>query len=59
MKSKDLTARNVGGNLVDPLSWDNICIQLRTITVLHKKTKVTRFELIYNVLANTKIVFEI
>ena len=59
MKSKDLTARNVGGNLVDPLSWDNICIQLRTITVLHKKTIVTRFELIYNVLANTKIVFEI
>ena len=56
MKSND---RYVGGNLVDPLSWDNIYKQLRTITVLHKKTKVTRFELIYNVLAHSKIIFEI
>ena len=47
MKSTDVPARYVGGNLVDLLSWDNIYMQLRTITVLHKKTKVTRFELIY------------
>ena len=59
MKSTDMPARYVGGNLVDLLSWDNIYIQLRTITVLHKKIKVTRFELIYNVLAHTKIIFEI
>ena len=59
MKSTDIPARYVGGNLVVLLSWDNIYIQLRTITVLHKKTKVTRFELIYNVLAHTKIIFEI
>ena len=54
-----MPARYVGGNLVDLLSWDNIYIQLRTITVLHKKTNVTRFELIYNVLAHTRIIFEI
>ena len=59
MKSTDVPASYVGGNLVDLLSWDNIYMQLRTITVLHKKTKVTRFELIYNVLAHTKIIFEI
>ena len=41
-----MPARYVGGNLVDLLSWDNIYIQLRTITVLHKKTNLTRFELI-------------
>ena len=59
MKSTDMPARYDGGNnLVDLLSWDNIYIQLRTITVLHKKIKVTRFELIYNVLAHTKIFFE-
>ena len=58
MKYNDMPARYVGGNLVDPLSWDNIYKQLRTITVLHKKTKVTRFELIYNVLAHSKIIFE-
>ena len=46
MKSKDMPARYVRGNLVDLLSWDNIYPQLRTITVLHKHTKVTRFELI-------------
>ena len=59
MKSTYMPARYVGGNLVDLLSWDNIYIQLRTITVLHKKTNVTRFELICNVLAQTKIIFEI
>ena len=46
MKSTDMPARYVGGNLVDLLSWDKIYIQLRNITVLHQKTKVTRFELI-------------
>ena len=59
MKSTDIPARYVGGNLVDLLSWDNIYIQLRTITVLHNKIKVTRFEQIYNVLAYTKIIYEI
>ena len=59
MKSTDLPARYVVGNLVDLLSWDNMYIQLRTIMVLHKKTKVTRFEQIYNVLAYTKIISEI
>ena len=59
MKSIDRPARYVGGNLDDLLSWDNIYIQLRTITVLHKNTKVTRFELIYNGLAHTKIMCEI
>ena len=59
MKSTDMPARYVGGILVDLLSWDKIYIQLRTITLLHKNTKVTRFELIYNVLAHTKIIFDI
>ena len=59
MKSTDMPDRYVGGNLVDLLPWDNIYIQLRTIAVLHKKIKVTGFELIYNVLAHTKIIFEI
>ena len=59
MKSTDVPARYVVGNLVDLLSWENIYLQLRTITVLHKKTKVTRFEQIYTVLAHTKIIFEI
>ena len=59
MKSTDMPARYVGGNLVDLISRDNIYIQLRIISVLHKKTKVTRFELIYNVLAHTIIIFEI
>ena len=59
MKSTDMPASYVGGNLVDLLSWDNIYIQLRTITVLPKNIKVTRFELIYNVLAHTKNIFEI
>ena len=59
MKSTYMSARYVGGNFVDQLSWDNIYIQLRTITVLHKKTKVTRVQLIDNVLAHTKIMFEI
>ena len=59
MKSTDIPARYVGGNFVDLLSWYNIYIHLRTITVLHKKTKVTRFELIYNVLAHTHFFFEI
>ena len=59
MKSTDIPARYVGGNLVDLFSWDNIYIQLRTITAFHKNTKVTRFELIYNALAHTKIIFEI
>ena len=61
MKSMNMPARYVVGNLhvVDLLCWDNIYIQLRTITVLHKKPNGTRFELIYNVLAHTKIFFEI
>ena len=54
-----MTARYVVGNLVDLLSWDNIYLQLRTITALHKKTKVPRFRQIYNVLAHTKIISEI
>ena len=59
MKSTDMPARYVGGNLVYLLSWDNIYIQLQTINVLHKKIKVTGFELMYNVLAHIKIMFEI
>ena len=48
MKSTDMPARYVGGNVVDLLYLDNIYIQLRTITILHKNTKATRVELIYN-----------
>ena len=36
MKSTDMPARYVVGNLADLLSWDNINIQLRTITVSYK-----------------------
>ena len=59
MKSTDMPARYVGGHLVDLLYWDNIYIQLRTITVLHKNTKVPRFEQVYNVIAHIKLFFEI
>ena len=59
MKSTDMPARYVVGNLVDLLWWDNIYIQLRTIAALHKKTKVTRFGQLYNVLAHSKIISEI
>ena len=52
MKSTDMPARYVVGNLVDLLQWDSVYIQLRTITVLHMKTKATRFGQIYNVLAH-------
>ena len=59
MKSTDMPARYVVGNLVDLLCLYNIYIQLRIITVVYKKPKVTRFDLIYNVLAHQHIFLEI
>ena len=41
------------------LAEDNNYIHIRILTVLYKMNKLTTFELIYNVLANTNIFLEI